>query len=95
MHVESKLNSSSALETLSDVQKTYTAALDMKKRIETDLERRAELLSVLSQLTNKQEAILKSNINRLEDCLGFLENIKAAKTDLEVRWCLFLVDLMF
>jgi len=80
---KARLTSHNALEKLTDVQKTYTAALDMKKRIETDLERRAELVTLLTQLKDKQEALLQSNINRLEDCLGFLENIKAAKSDLE------------
>lgn len=77
------------MEKLTDVQKTYAAALDMKKRIETDLERRAELVAALTQLKDKQEALLQSNINRLEDCLGFLENIKAAKSDLEVTNAFF------
>jgi hypothetical protein len=52
--------------------------------MELDLERRAELLTTLTQLKDKQEAIIANNISKLEDCLEFLENIKVAKHDLEV-----------
>jgi len=77
------VNQDVAVEMLSDVTKTFTAATEFKKQLEKDLENRAELLTLINQLKHKQEVIIASNIGKLQDCLKFMENIKAAQRDLE------------
>eukprot|EP00339_Tiarina_fusa_P015360 CAMPEP_0117028770 /NCGR_PEP_ID=MMETSP0472-20121206/20892_1 /TAXON_ID=693140 ORGANISM="Tiarina fusus, Strain LIS" /NCGR_SAMPLE_ID=MMETSP0472 /ASSEMBLY_ACC=CAM_ASM_000603 /LENGTH=208 /DNA_ID=CAMNT_0004736355 /DNA_START=266 /DNA_END=892 /DNA_ORIENTATION=+ len=61
-----QLNGESSLSMLADVRKTLSAANDLKERMEKDLKNRAELVTLLNQLKDKQEVILASNIGKLQ-----------------------------